>query len=198
MRGKYLACCLAALLLGVHCFSRTEAVLRANQTNRSSERGYTSGTDLKWTLYGQGFFSRRHGLFFLENGRLHVYGELTAGTTGEARLQEKRGTYSHEVYDLMNGLWEKKLEEFSERQAHYLDSGSCDARDEVDLQRPDITLALRPWPGTKMKIKNVTEFPQGYAAVVYSKIPKEKAIAYKPDDRTLQVALLVRSKSGWR
>lgn len=212
MPGKYLAYCLGALLFAGHwlAFSKSEAIFGAGQTNQSDEPPSTSGAKAKWTLYGQGYFSRRHGMFFLENGRLHVYGELTAssgqhanstgsrGVTDQLKLEGKHGPYTHEIYELVNGTWEKKLEEFSERPVHYLDFGSCDAQDEIDLERPDITTAFRPWPGTKMKIKNVTEFPEGYAAVVYSKVPSKKGISYGPQDRTLQVALLVQSEPGWR
>lgn len=210
MRGKYLACCLAALLVSGYGqpFAGGETLPDAIQTNRGDGRQGAGGTKLKWTMYGQGYFSRRHGLFFLENGRLHVYGELTAtraqgtkSTTAapdDLKLGKKREPYLHEIYDLVNGKWELKQKEFSQRPVQYLDFGSCDGRDEIDLERPDISVAFRPWPGTKIKIKNVTEFPQGYAAVVYSEIPREQGITYGPEDRTLQVALLERSKPDWR
>jgi len=212
MVGRFLdGCVVGSLALGLGLyFSGHEGVLGVGKAIQRDERRIARETKLKWTLYGQGYFSRRHGLYFLENGFLHVYGELTTNPdqrpdgqanvamTDESSVQEEGERYLHEVYGLENGKWEKKLEGFSRRPVQYLDFGSCDVGDELDLERPDIALAFRAWPGTKMKIKNVTEFPQGYAAVVYSEIPGEKGIAYGPEDRTLQVALLVRSKPGWR
>src|SRR5208337_130235 len=91
--GKYLACGLGALLFAGPwlAFSKSEAICGASQTNQGGERRSTSGTWLKWTLYGQGYFSRRHGMFFLENGRLHVYSELTASSGQQANSTGSMG-----------------------------------------------------------------------------------------------------------
>src|SRR5260370_11580947 len=202
MPGKYLACCFMGLSALGHpvLFAGRDALLGASQTDHRNEPRTKTGSNLRWTLYGQGYFSRRHGMFFLENDHLHVYGEVTAvaDTTGKVELQGQRWPYSHEIYDLINGKWEKKLEELSQRPVHYLDFGPCDARDEIDLKRPDIAQAFRPWPGTTMKIKNVTEFPGGYAAVVYSEIPRAEGVSYGPEGRTMQVTLLALKEPGAR
>jgi hypothetical protein len=130
MVGRFLDCCVVgslALGLGLY-FPGHEGVLGVGKAIQRDERRIARETKLKWTLYGQGYFSRRHGLYFLENGFLHVYGELTTNPdqrpdgqanvamTDESSVQEEGERYLHEVYGLENGKWEKKLEGFSRPQ----------------------------------------------------------------------------------
>jgi hypothetical protein len=177
---------------------------------QTSQRPDAEQAKRTWTLSNQGHFSRLHGLFFLENARLHVYGGIETARnpqTGQMepshlddalRLRWRGEPYWHEIYDLVNGKWEKTEQEFSQRPEHYLDFHLCDQRDGIDIENASIKKAFWPWPGTQIKIKDVTKFPPVYATVVYSGIPKEKGVAYRPGDRTLDVALVVHGKGGWR
>ena len=202
MRKRHLGCCFLLLAYSGSLLATREELLTASPGERQGRHG--------WMLTENGYFSRVRGLFFLDGNELEIYSLVTRGrnsVTGKDTLIGidesqvvlwKGEPYFHETYRLVEGIWRKRAQEFSKAPAKYLNFSVCDENDEVDLARPEIRRAFQPWPGTKMKIKDVIELASGYAAVVYSEIPRQGEIAYRSTDRTIQVALLTEDKSGWR
>src|SRR5712692_3421440 len=160
----------------------------------------------EWTLRSTGGFLATQGVFDAKDGRLDVYshGEEPDRLNPNTGMPEyssaddwppapKRKPFYHEVYYLVNGEWVRKLKEFSGSPDKYLDFGSCDRADHLDLPTEKEIREELPSP---IKVKAIHKFP-GYAAVVYTEPPEESSdvLHHFPP---IEVDLLVPDQGGWR
>ncbi len=160
----------------------------------------------EWTLRSTGGFDSLEGLFSAEGGQLDVYsyGEepvRLSPNTGMPKYSSaddwppapKRKPFYHEVYDLVNGEWVRKLKGFSGAPDKYLDFGSCDRANHLDVA---IEENMRVELPSAIKVKAIHKFP-GYAAVVYSE-PSQDPLDVLHHYPPIEVDLLVPDEGGWR
>jgi hypothetical protein len=161
-------------------------------------------------LFINGYFPALHGYFFLDGEKLHIYRALPSvlNPTGgnwepspeddELKNLWKGEPYYHEMYELDEGEWVPKMwgssdtrgkREFTQAPKQYLNFGSCDDRDQIDLSGSAVKREL----GSTIRLKDIIE-SDDYTEAVYSETPNRAARPrrYDPLDRSIAVALLAQ------